>query len=91
MTNITACIASRPRTVRPASYGARYDSIYKHYEFTSESEAIRFLIACGYRIVSGKRIRRTSSSCVAHVGVSGMSYAFRGPRGDAVLAVVEID
>lgn len=88
---ITARIASRPRTVCPASYGARYDSIYRHYEFSSEEDAIRFLRDCGYRLAGGQRVCRTSSSCIAHVGVRGMSYAFHGPRGDATLEAVEID
>ena len=91
MNIVTVRVASRPRTVRPASYGASYDPLRKLYNFSSEGEAVRFLIDCGYRIVYGKRIRHTSSSCIAHAGARGMSYVFRGPRGDATLAVVEID
>ena len=88
---ITARIASRPRSIRPASYGASYDSLRRQYEFSSEDDAVRFLLDCGYRLAGGQRVCRSSSSCIAHVGVRGMSYAFHGPRGDAALESVEID
>ena len=38
----------KPRGVRVADYGTRYDSTYRNYEFRDRESAERFIKACGY-------------------------------------------
>ena len=87
---ITVTIPSRPRSVRPASYGGSYDPVYRDYDFENREGAERFLLACGYTFVSEEPVEGSANGSMAACSWEGVQFVYEGQRGRAVLECVEI-